>query len=324
MSSRMPRLVYSPHYNIRACGIERLHPFDSRKYGRAMRRIRAAIGSRARQITVAPPRPAAEQELLNVHTADYLRKLQDSGYLAQALEIPLVARLPAAFVRRTVLRPMRWAVSGTLLAGELALEHGFAVNMSGGYHHAKPAAGEGFCVYNDIALLIHALRASGKIAQGATVAYVDLDVHQGNGVCHCFLHDRRVAIFDMFNPRIYPAYDRVARDRIDCAIPVDSGCGTGTYLDLLKANLPPFLDRLAEAGEVPLLIFAAGTDVLAGDPLGNLAISAEGIIDRDAFVIEQSRLHKIPCVMLLSGGYTHASHAVIADSLVALASQGRH
>jgi histone deacetylase 11 len=314
----LPRIIYTPRYNIRACGVERLHPFDSCKYGRAMRRMRDALGTRLRALTAAPERPACTQDLLNVHTAVYLGRLRDAKYLADALEVPLVARLPSSFTRHTVLRPMRWACAGTLLAGELALQHGLAINMSGGYHHAKPDAGEGFCIYNDIALLVNQLRRTNRIAERAQIAYIDLDVHQGNGVCHCFFEDRRVAIFDMFNRSIYPTYDRAALARIDHAVPLDPGCGTQQYLDLLRSHLPAFFDRITAAGDVAIVIYVAGTDILAGDPLGGLAISQEGIIERDAFVVTQARKRRLPCVLLPGGGYTQESHKVIADSVAAL------
>jgi histone deacetylase 11 len=317
----MPRIIYSPRYNIRACGIEKLHPFDSCKYGRAMRRIREQLGPRLNGITVAPRRPISRRDLLDVHSAAYLDRLRSPAYLAAALEVPQVAQLPAGFVHYTVLRPMRWACAGTILAGELALAHKFAINLSGGYHHAKPDAGEGFCIYNDIALLVHRLRASGRIAHGAQIAYVDLDVHQGNGVCHAFLHDRRVAVFDMYNRMTYPAYDLEARERIDHAVPVDFGCSTREYLELLRTHLPAFLEEIAGVGEVAVIIYNAGTDILTGDPLGGLAVSREGILARDAFVIDQALQREVPCVMLLSGGYTQESHAIIGDSVLQLANR---
>lgn len=283
-----------------------------------MRRIRGALGSRLRDFTVAPKQAVTARNLLNVHTADYLGKLHDAGYLAVALEVPLVAKLPASFTCHTVLRPMRWACAGTMLAGELALQHGLAINMSGGYHHAKPDAGEGFCIYNDVALLIHHLRSTRRISDQATIAYVDLDVHQGNGVCHCFLKDSRVAIFDMFNRSIYPAYDHAAHSRIDHTVAVDFGCGTTPYLERLGAHLPRYLDQVTAAGEVALVIYVAGTDILAGDPLGGLNVSREGIVRRDALVVAQARSRNLPCVMLLGGGYTQESHEVIADSVAEL------
>src|SRR5690242_11221077 len=135
----MVPIVYSPNYNITAFGLERLHPFDSRKY----RRIRDWLirqGLRSPQDFQAPA-PAAEADLLRVHTRDYLRSLRSPVVLARILELPPVRFLPAWFTHWRVLRPMRTATGGTLLACRLALQKGLAVNLGGGYHHAGPTRG---------------------------------------------------------------------------------------------------------------------------------------------------------------------------------------
>ena len=109
-----------------------------------------------------------------------------------------------------------------MMAARECVEHGFAVNLGGGFHHANRDGGEGFCIYSDIALAIHMLRNDGSLADDGRVAYVDLDAHQGNGVCHVFRRDDRVFIFDMYNSRIYPVSDVEARRRIDCDVPLTS------------------------------------------------------------------------------------------------------
>ena len=148
-----------------------------------------------------------------------------------------------------VLRPMRWATAGTVLAAREAMRTGgLAVNLSGGYHHASRDRGEGFCVYSDIGIAITMLRDAGVLAPDDRVVYVDLDAHQGNGVARVFVDDPRVFIFDVYNELIYPR-DAHARRRIDCDLPVPPGCDDGRYLSLLRAELPPFLDaRRAPAG----------------------------------------------------------------------------
>lgn len=314
----MPSIVYTPDYDIRAFGLEKLHPFDTRKYSRSLARLEESLGPALRDRVIAPARPSSRDELLAVHTDEYLSRLQSSRYLAQVLEVPEVALVPAAFIRHAVLRPMRWACAGTLLAGELASRHGFAVNLSGGYHHAKSDGGGGFCVYSDIALLIDHLRKIGALREDSIVAYVDVDAHQGNGVCHFFRKDDRVKILDMFNREIYPFHDVDARDRIDCPIPLSSFCTEERYLDLLRNHLTDFLDAISATARIALLVYNAGTDVLRGDPLGLLGMSAAGIVERDLFVARQARDRSIPFVMLLSGGYTSESHKVIADSLAVL------
>ena len=314
----MPRVVYSRHYNIRFFGMEKLHRFDSCKYGRARRRMRELMGGSLRRMMVRPKRPAGIRELMTVHTGDYLGRLHDSVCVARALELAPVAKLPAWLVRWRILRPMRWATMGTIVAAREAIRHGFAVNLGGGYHHAKPNSGEGFCLYNDIAVAIHAMRAEGRLGTDTRVAYIDLDAHQGNGVCHAFLHDPRVFLFDMYNAQTYPAYDHTARERIDCNVPLRAGCADAEYLGLLEQRLPGFLNSITANERVGLAIYNAGTDVFAGDPLGELSISAEGISRRDEIVVRELRERGIPTAMVLSGGYTLESYRLVADSVVRL------
>ncbi|AWM38295.1 histone deacetylase [Gemmata obscuriglobus] len=262
------KLVYTRRYNIGFLGLERLHPFDSRKYGRAWN----AVGREERRLRnrawMGVPRPASFADLSAVHDPAYLDRLRDSKVLASALELPFIRRLPAWAVRWTVLRPMRWAVAGSLVAGRAALTDGLSVNLSGGYHHAKPDRGEGFCVFNDVAYLIHRLRTEGRLAADGRVAYIGLDAHQGNGVSLHFRSDTRVLMYDAYNPRIYPSYDHGARARIDCPVPLPANCTGAEYLRVLELSLPGFLDSVGRSGRVALAVDNAGTDVYAGDALG--------------------------------------------------------
>lgn len=312
------KLVYTRRYNIGFLGLERLHPFDSRKYGRAWR----AVGREERRLRdrawVGVRRPASVADLAAVHDPAYLARLRDPAELAAALELPFVRRLPGWVTGRVVLRPMRWAVAGSLVAAREALAAGLAVNLSGGYHHAKPARGEGFCVFNDVAYLLHHLRAEGKLSADDRVAYVDLDAHQGNGVCHHVRDDPRVFVFDAFNADIYPAYDRVARDRVDCSLPLPAGCSGAEYLRRVDQSLPGFLDAIGRTARVGLAVYNAGTDVFAGDTLGGLGLSAANVLARDLYVIDRLRTRGIPVVMLLSGGYSRESYQLVANTVVEL------
>jgi histone deacetylase 11 len=312
------KLVYTHRYNIGFLGLERLHPFDSRKYGRAWR----AIGREARRLRnrawVGVPRPVSLADLAAVHDRPYLNSLRDPEVLAGALELPFVRRLPSWAVGWAVLRPMRWAVAGSLVAARAALADGLTINLSGGYHHAKPDRGEGFCVFNDVAYLIHTLRDEGRLEAVDRVAYIDLDAHQGNGVCHHFRADNRVFVYDAFNPNIYPAYDRAARDRIDCPIPLPSRCTGTEYLRLLRETLPGFLDSVGRSGRIRLAVYNAGTDVFEGDALGGLCLSDADVLARDLYVIRELRTRGIPTVMLLSGGYSRDSYRLVANTVVEL------
>jgi len=187
------------------------------------------------------------------------------------------------------------------------------VNLGGGFHHAKPDRGEGFCVYSDFALIRHALPSP-------KILYIDTDAHQGNGVCHFAMTDSAVRIFDIFNDEIYPRHDVIARNRIDHAVPVECFAAGNQYLALLRTELPRFLDRFAAdcLESQGVAIFNSGTDVLSGDEVGLLDLSIADIVERDAFVVRQLRARGIPVVMLLSGGYSRESFRIIAESIANL------
>ena len=312
------KIVYSRHYDIGFFGLERLHPFDSRKYSRAWRCLSREFGARLRQMHVKTDRPVTREELLRVHTECYLELLRRPRYVAAALELPIVGRLPRVIVDHCILKPMRWGTRGSMLAVAEANKQGVAVNLSGGYHHAKPDEGQGFCVYADIALAVDDVRRHGLIGPEAHVAYIDADAHQGNGVCHTFLHDKRVFIFDIYNHTNYPCYDHVAQGRIDCHVRVHAGHTSDEYMRAMKRMLPVFFDSISHSERVELAVYNAGTDVYAGDALGNLNVTAEHVLERDLFVIDQLRQRDISVAMLLSGGYSRESYRLVFETVNAL------
>jgi histone deacetylase 11 len=313
----MLRVVYHPRYNLGFPGAQRLHPFDLRKYARAWQVLRKSLGDRLKQLHVKVDAPVTDAELALVHASDYLRSLRQSGVVAQAIEVPAMRRAPWWLLDRFVLQPMRWATAGTIAAGRAALECGLAFNLGGGFHHAKPDTGEGFSIYNDIAVMIRVLQRDGLLAANSRIAYIDLDAHLGNGVAWCFLDDTRLFHFDMHNGQIYPSYDSIAKQRIDCLIPVSPIWSGHEYLDTLRGRLPPFLDSVSRSASVGLAIYNAGTDVLDNDPLGGLNLSLDDVLTRDLFVIETLRERNLPTVILTSGGYTSFSYEAIARSVLA-------
>jgi histone deacetylase 11 len=313
-----PRIVYSPRYDIGFFGLERLHPFDSHKYRRAWRMLRHQLNpGQLRELHATPRRAMPMDELLAVHTREYLEEnLRAPAYLAKALEIPQLARVPWRLTDYLVLRPMRWGCAGTLLAAQLALKSGGgAVNLSGGYHHASADRGEGFSIYCDIGLAITLLRRSRELADDDRIVYVDLDVHQGNGVARVFADDPRVFLFDMYNSAIYPR-DVTAQRRVDCRLPISVGCLERDYLRTLTTELPRFLDGIGKTRQPRLAIYNAGTDVYVDDTLGHLNVSEEGVLKRDQFVITELTKRGIPWVMLPSGGYSADSFRLIANTVL--------
>ena len=306
-----PRIVYDRRYNIGLLGLERLHPFDSHKYGRAWAELRRRFGRRVEQLHVSPPRAVNQEELLRVHTPAYLDRLRDAKFVARVLELPPLAMLPGRIVDFAVLRRMRWAAMGTIVAAREAMAHGLSVNLAGGYHHASPDHGHGFSAYADVGLAVDDLRRGGTLGDSDAVVYVDLDAHQGNGVCRTFADDPRVLIYDQYNGRIFPG-DDVARQRIDCDVPLRHGCPEPDYFAALTTNLPPFLDSATRAGGVRLAVYNAGTDVYAGDQLGGMNVSAAGVLERDRFVLDQLIGRHIPTLIVLSGGYSRESYRLVA------------
>lgn len=304
-------VVYSPHYNISFRGLENLHPFDSKKYGRIYAELKQKKPDVVQYfITAAKPDTA----LLNLaHTADYLDSLQYARTIARITELGFLRILPDKLVNNLVLEPMKYQTGGSLLAALAALEHGWAVNLGGGFHHASAGRGEGFCALADIGMVIKYLRREGKIKKAMII---DLDAHQGNGHGTDFIEDEDVYILDAYNTEIYP-HDVKAKQGIDQAVELRAFSGDKLYFGLLDKALP---QAFAEF-HPDIVIYIAGTDILEGDPLGALAISAEGIIKRDEMVFRQAFDHDVPVVMLLGGGYQKSNAHIIAQSILNLERQ---
>jgi len=307
----MPRVLYTPAYDIAFLGLERLHPFDGRKSTRALRLVRSALDAPLDELVIAPEAPATQPSLRLIHEEGYLASLHHSAVVSRVLEVGPLRWLPGAALDRAVLRPMRWAVQGTIDAARNALTHGAAINLAGGYHHAHRDHGEGFCVYADIPIAIETLRRDGLLSERDRVLIVDLDAHRGNGFESICERDERIVYFDIYNAEVYPGPARLPASHMFLF-----GCGSGmtdqAYRDVLEEHLPEVLSR----GPFALAFYNAGTDVLAGDPLGQFDLSREAVLRRDRYVIESLEDSGVPWVMVPSGGYTEASHRLLADTVV--------
>lgn len=303
-ANRLP-IVYHPNYDVTLGGIEKLHPFDSAKYSKVYDILCKNLRLSHKDF-YRPQAPISHQELLKVHSQAYLDSLNKSATLARISEISLLKLVPNFLLQKCLLSPMRYATAGTLLATDLALEQGWAINLSGGYHHAKTDEGGGFCVFGDIQL------AAKKVLEQHPdwcILIVDLDAHQGNGHEEGLKDENRVFIFDMYRQNNYPN-DYAQMERINYNLPLGAS-NDQEYLDTLMTELPAAIAEVRPH----LIIYNAGTDIYKKDPLGAMNISAGGIKERDAFVFEQAERSKIPVVMLLSGGYTKQSAGIVADSV---------
>jgi histone deacetylase 11 len=295
-------LVYDPSYNITAFGLERLHPFDSRKY----RRIHDALIARGlrKPRDFVRPRPIPRRDLLKLQTPEYLDSLRRPNVLAGILEVPVVRRLPVWLIDWRILRPMRYATGGTLLACRLALEHGVAINLGGGYHHAAAGWGGGFCVYADVPLAVKLLHDEGRIGR---VLVVDLDAHQGNGTASVFGGWDWASIYDLYERDIFPS----RKEPEDYALPVGPGLTGVEYPGIVRDTLPAALDAVRP----DLVVYNAGSDPYAGDPLAGYRLTAGELAERDLLVVDMVRERSVPVAMVLSGGYSAGSWKIHADSI---------
>ena len=283
-------VVYSPGYLIDLGGLEKLHPFDIRKY----EKIHEALKS-DKLLTddqTLKPEPLTKEDLMLVHGEAYLDSLRNRKKLAGYLEAPALTLAPVS-LNRAVLEPFRRASGGTLLAARMALKSGIGINIGGGYHHAKPNLGEGFCVFADVPIAIRKLQKEKQIKRAVVI---DVDVHQGNGTILCLDGDNSTFTFSMHQKNIYPT----PKEKGDLDVELPSGMGDAAYLKVLAKHLPSILDE----SDADICFIVGGCDPLAGDPLASLKMTPEGIVKRDQAIVEACVQRKIPVVLTLSGGYS--------------------
>jgi acetoin utilization deacetylase AcuC-like enzyme len=224
---------------------------------------------------------------------EWLEAVHAPEYVAEVLE----ARVPPHKERRIgfpvtpeVARRAQVVPGGTYLAAQLALSHGYAANTAGGSHHALADTGAGFCVFNDLALAAVQLTEEGR-----RVLIVDCDVHQGDGTAALTAGRPDIATYSIHAEKNFPV--RKARSTLD--VPLADGTGDTEYLATLAATLLPLLDDFAP----DVILYQAGVDPLAGDRLGRLALSYQGLIDRDRWIAGAFAGRQIPFASALGGGY---------------------
>jgi acetoin utilization deacetylase AcuC-like enzyme len=288
-------IIYSARYHIDIG----LHVFPTEKY----RLVREQLVD----VDFVEPVPATWEQLALVHTAEYLDKLQHGTLTPEdiaQLELPWSVEMVEAF---------RLMVGGTILAATMAcdrspegLRHsrvalGFspAVHIGGGLHHAFPSHGEGFCVFNDVAVAARVLQSKGL----ERIAIVDLDVHHGNGTAFIFENDPRVFTFSMHQQHNYPMWK--PRGTLD--IGLADGTHDATYLGKLTSALPSVMAHRPEC-----VFYLAGADPYEDDQLGGLRLTKEGLRRRDELVIRAVRAAGVPLVVVLAGGYARRVEDTVA------------
>ncbi len=286
MSSKY-KLVYSPHYSKVDLG---KHVFPVKKYDLIRQKLLHLKLATEDEFIEAPK--ACEDDILLVHTKEYLGRLKEA-WKSQGDWSSLMWQLEMPFCQtpEELMEASFYCVGGTILASRLALESGIGIHIGGGFHHAFPDHGEGFCVFNDIAVAIRKLKEQGKLER---TAVIDCDLHQGNGTAFVFRNNLSVYTFSIHAQNIYPAKEKSDQD-----IGLPDFTDDQVYLGCLRECIP----RILADFQPDLAVYIAGADPYKNDMLSPLNISIEGLRKRDEIVVSETRKNKIPLVIVLAGGY---------------------
>jgi len=277
------KVAFSPiyHYNKLPAG----HRFPMDKYD--LLPLQLLHEGTVDQPDFFHPEPLTEEQILRTHSPEFWEKMKTGTMTRKEIRV-----MGFPFHESLVWRG-RHIANGTLQCAHYAREHGIALNIAGGTHHSFRDRGEGFCLFNDIAIASNELLHTGDAEQ---IMVIDLDVHQGNGTASIMEHEPRVFTFSMHGEHNYP----LRKERSDLDIGVPDGCDDTEYLDKLYQTLPDLLDSVKPDS----VFYLSGVDVLATDKLGRLGMSIEGCLKRDAFVMEECAARELPLAVSMGGGYS--------------------
>lgn len=275
-----PKLVYSRDYDIDIGQ----HVFPTEKYRLIRRKLIAEKHLKESDFVI--PAAASDEDVLLVHEGGYLDKLKN-GALSPAEILALEVSYSKELVKASYV-----CVGGTILACQSALKHGIGMHIGGGFHHAFPDHGEGFCVFNDIAVGIKKMQKDREIKKALVV---DCDLHQGNGTAFIFSQDKSVFTFSIHQENNYPFH----KPPSDLDIGLRDRVRDDEYIGNLKEHVPAIISDFGP----DLIIYVAGADPYKDDRIGALALSMDGLKRRDKFIFDTAKNYGIPAACVLAGGY---------------------
>lgn len=289
MKQPLPPLVYHPCYSELALPANHRYPIG--KY-RALYQALLANGVPADHFTLANPITA--EALYTIHSPDYVRSLCTGSIDAKAMR-----RIGFPWSEQLIQRSLT-SVGGTLQTAELALSHGIAVHLSGGYHHAFAEFGSGFCLFNDLAFAAATLQQKGV----GPILIFDLDVHQGDGTAQIFSKNKTIITASIHCEKNFPARKQTS----DWDIGVTPDCSDERYLEAVSQSLESLLNWY----QPELVLYDAGIDIHQDDDLGLLQISTATVAARDNLVLNSCRQRQIPVAAVIGGGYQRNLAALTA------------
>jgi acetoin utilization deacetylase AcuC-like enzyme len=267
------------------------HRFPMDKYARLRARV---LQDRILSPDALKEPPAADwADLLRVHTGDYVTRVRD-GLLTREQQRRIGFPWSPQMVERS-----RRSVGATIEAARSALQDGVAANLAGGTHHAFRDRGEGYCVFNDVAVAAVAMLDTGRVRQ---VAVVDLDVHQGNGTAAIFEQDGRVFTCSLHGASNFP----FRKERSDLDVPLPDGIDDEAYMSHLVRALDIVLETSPD-----LVFYVAGADPYEGDRLGRMRLTEAGLRRRDAIVLGRCLAERVPVAVSMAGGYASDVDAIV-------------
>jgi len=268
------------------------HRFPVQKYALLRQRVVEAALVSPQKMRV--PDAATDAQILRAHTPEYLRRVQ-RGELTEKE----IRRMGFPWSPELVERSRR-SCGGTIEACRAALEDGLAVNLAGGTHHAFPDHGEGYCVFNDSAIAVRAVQAEGLAKR---VVILDCDVHQGNGTAAIFARDPTVFTFSIHGAKNFPFRKQAS----DLDVELDDGAGDAAYLEALERGV----SRALALANADFAVYLAGADPFAGDTFGRLALSKEGLAERDRLVLRYCQAAGVPVAVTMAGGYARQVQDIV-------------
>jgi acetoin utilization deacetylase AcuC-like enzyme len=260
------------------------HSFPKNKYFLLRKRILEELGDQPVDLRI--PEPASDEDIIRAHDPAYLKRLQKGELTAKEIRRVGLPWSPQ------IVRRARYSAGATIAACRAALSEGIAVNLGGGTHHAFSDHGQGYCWLNDSVIASRAMQTEGRARK---ILIIDCDVHQGNGTAAITNNNPTIFTFSIHGKNNFP----YRKEKSDLDVELADGTDDATYLKALEKGLAASMHKF----KADLVIYLAGADPYQDDRFGRLALTKEGLAQRDQLVLQNIYNAGIPAAVTMAGGY---------------------